>query len=281
MAITQTITALPPVPDPSMSEEDFEANAAEFTDALPPLVAEINALIPQINSTASDINTKHSQVTQAASEMAQDEAALAAAVQSAQQAANSASSSASSAASSKDAAAQSATSAASSATQLAAAINSIGQTTGTGLGKTKINVLSGQIIRDLGTVAGNLDFANMTRDAGITAEAYLHLNMGITPAASKMTYYKIHGVDFESLLLHEERCFAYVAYGGIYSQKATQNGLNPYFYIGANGYAYLRLKLTRQYYNSIFIDGMILYNGTADELVFTSGRITALTVSTI
>ena len=67
----------------------------------------------------------------------------------------------------------------------------------------------------------------------------------------------------------------------MYTQSSTANGLNPFVYIGTGGKVYLRLKINAQYYNSIFIDGMALYNGTADELKFVGGRITATTVSTI
>lgn len=118
MAITQTITPLPPAPDSSMSEEDFEANAAEFTDALPPLVTEINAWGVQANATSvdltnrhNDVVAKHQAVTTMTSQMQVSQTALNQAVASAQ-------GSASSAASSKDAAAESASSAAASASQL-------------------------------------------------------------------------------------------------------------------------------------------------------------------
>ena len=107
MAITQTITPLPAAPDPSMSEEDFDAHATEFTAALPPLATEINALIPQINNVSSDITTRHSDVVTkhdavmtTAQQMQINSTALQTAVNSASGSATSAASSASSAAAS-------------------------------------------------------------------------------------------------------------------------------------------------------------------------------------
>lgn len=112
MAITQTITPLPAAPDPSMSEEDFDARATEFTAALPPLATEINAIVPQINSTATDITTRHSDVVTkhdavmtTAQQMQINAGALQTAVNSANSSASNAASSASNASASAAAAA--------------------------------------------------------------------------------------------------------------------------------------------------------------------------------
>jgi len=133
MAITQTITPLPPAPDPSQSEEEFEALAAGFTDALPPLVTEINAWGLQANATATDVTNrhndvvaKHQSVTTMMGQMQIDQTALNQAVSSAQGSATAASGSANAAATSATAANTSETAAATSAANAAAAAAAAG-----------------------------------------------------------------------------------------------------------------------------------------------------------
>lgn len=120
MAITQTITPLPAAPDPSMSEEDFDATATEFTAALPPLVTEINALADQIEAEAA--NAASSATSAAASKNAAETSATAAAASAttATTKATAAATSEANALASKNAAATSAANAANAATTAAA-----------------------------------------------------------------------------------------------------------------------------------------------------------------
>lgn len=67
--ITQTITALPPAPDPA-SPSTFASLAAPFAQALPTLGTEINAWKDQANTVAGEVSTNASNAATSASNAA-------------------------------------------------------------------------------------------------------------------------------------------------------------------------------------------------------------------
>lgn len=151
---------------------------------------------------------------------------------------------------------------------------------GTGQLRKKIQALSG-VIENNSLIAGTQDFSMMRRDTGVAGDGYLHLNTDISPSQSIMLLLYITGMDFQGLKVHNANCWAYIGYGGIHSQAKNNDSLDPYFYLGSNGKAHLRLKLSAQYLNSISIDAIMTYNGNVDGFKFADGRITALTTSAI
>ena len=282
MAITQTITPLPAAPDPSMSEEDFDATATEFTAALPPLVTEINALIPQINAESAAIDAD-AQATAAAKNAAATSASNAAT--SASNAATSASGAATSASNAATSASGAASSASSAYTAKLAAetnavyaknridhvitqngltvdVNDVTQLQTALISATKLLgganhgalacVFMGVCVVDgSGGYAQYSDFAKITKHVSFAGAGYLHFKLHGSLVDS-MPKIDVRGYEYGANNYIAETASAYL-YGvnGVYQQKHTNGPNATTFYYSTTQSAFiLRVKINSAYYRS-------------------------------
>ena len=300
MAITQTITPLPAAPDPSMSEEDFDATATEFTAALPPLVTEINALIPQINAESAAIDAD-AQATAAAKNAAATSASGAAT--SASNAATSASGAASSASSAYTAKLAAETNAVyaknridhvitqngltvdvNDVTQLQTALISATKLLGGANHGALACVFMGVCVVDgSGGYAQYSDFAKITKHVSFAGAGYLHFKLHGSLVDS-MPKIDVRGYEYGANNYIAETASAYL-YGvnGVYQQKHTNGPNATTFYYSTTQSAFiLRVKINSAYYLSIRLDAMDTSTANPlQKLNIMSGMFTPLTIETI